>query len=66
MTIKTEVQAAILNNFPQWPDHLPYGGVHPDDTLYTFKAAVEYYTLAPVLSLIYQPGPPTMQPRKLP
>lgn len=45
----------IVTNFPQWPQHLPGPGLHPDDTLYTYKAIVELYALAPQLTLIPLP-----------
>ena len=38
----------IRRGMPTWAAHLP-DGIHPDDTLYTFKAAVEARALIPVL-----------------
>jgi hypothetical protein len=38
----------IRRGMPAWASHLP-DGIHPDDTLYTFKAAVEAQALIPVL-----------------
>jgi lysophospholipase L1-like esterase len=38
----------IRRGMPTWATHLP-DGIHPDDTLYTFKAAVEARALIPVL-----------------
>ncbi|MHB1057089.1 MAG: SGNH/GDSL hydrolase family protein [Rhodanobacter sp.] len=39
---------AIKRGMPDWESHLP-DGLHPDDTLYTFKAVVEAQALIPSL-----------------
>lgn len=39
---------AIQRGMPMWATHLP-DGIHPGDTLYTFKAAVEAVALTPAL-----------------
>lgn len=38
----------IKRGMPEWANHLP-DGLHPDDTLYTFKAAVDAKALIPSL-----------------
>lgn len=44
--------SAITNNMPNWKSHLP-DGIHPDDTMYAFKACVELGVLSPLLTLAH-------------
>lgn len=51
---------AITDHLSNWQTHLP-DGIHPDDTLYTFKASIEAGALTPYLNLI-NPLPPGYTP----
>lgn len=47
-----DVYTAITSFLPNWQNDLP-DGIHPNDTMYAFKAAVEAGVIAPYLSLTY-------------
>jgi hypothetical protein len=45
----------IFQYFPDWRSHLGSDGMHPDDSLYIYRATVAVMTLAPLIKMLPHP-----------